>query len=141
MKDDEKKYIEEIEQVIEGIGNIQRQFVFDKTGISAIIRFIEDLEGRRPFFELDDPVVIKGKSAAARVIDQLETQLDILQEISPPVAWEGVHQRLVESLTLQVEGYQEMWEVFEDSSMDHVQEGQGMVSQGIKILENGSRKE
>ena len=58
-----------------------------------------------------------------------------MQSLTHPERWGDFHESLVESLTLQMEGYQEMWEVFEDSNMDHVLEGQGMVNQGMKILE------
>jgi hypothetical protein len=137
----EKKYLKSIEQVIESFGNIQRNFVLDKTGIRAIIKFIEDLEGRRPFFELDDPVVQKGKTAAKRVIDELSVQLDTLEKMTPPKPWEQFHSSLVESIKLQLEGYKEMSLVFEDSNMNHILEGQDMVNRGMKILEGGSKKE
>lgn len=141
MKEDEKKYMGQIEGIIESLGTIQRNFVLDKTGIRAIIKFIEDLEGRRPFFDLDDPVVQKGKTAAGRVIGELEKQLERLGKISPPASWKEFHRSLVESISLQLEGYKEMFLIFEDSSIEHVTEGQNMVSQGMKILEGGSRKE
>lgn len=141
MKDEEKKYMDEIERIIEGLGAIQRKFVLDKTGIRAIIRFIEDLEGRRPFFELDDPVVRKGKMAVKRVIDELSRQMEILEDLKPPQPWKEFHRTLVQSIKLQLEGYQEMSMVFEDSNMDHIADGQEMVGQGMKILEGGSKRE
>jgi hypothetical protein len=137
----EKKYLKAIEQVIENFGNIQRNFVLDKTGIRAIIKFIEDLEGRRPFFELDDPVVQKGKVAAKRVIDELSVQLESLIKMEPPKPWEQFHGTLVESIKLQLEGYKEMSLVFEDSNMSHILEGQELVNRGMNILEGGTKKE
>jgi hypothetical protein len=137
----EKKYLKAIEQVIENFGTIQRNFVLDKTGIRAIIKFIEDLEGRRPFFELDDPVVQKGKTAAKKVIDELTVQLDLLKEMEPPQPWTQFHQTLIESIKFQLEGYKEMSQVFEDSNMNHILEGQEMVNRGMKILEGGTKKE
>ena len=139
MKDDEKKYLSEIEKVIENFGTIQRNFVLDKSGIRAIIKFIEDLEGRRPFFELDDPVVRKGKTAAERVINELSEQLKILENLSAPPPWEQFHESLVESIRTQLEGYREMALVFEDSDMDHIVDGQDIVNRGMKILEGGEK--
>lgn len=141
MKKEEQKYSEEIESIIENLGGLQRKFVLDKTGIRAIIKFIEDLEGRRPFFDLDDPVVQKGKSAAGRVTEGLEKQLKQLQALSPPAGWADFHECLTGSIQLQLDGYKEMVLVFEDSNMDHITEGQDSVNRGMKLLEECSGKE
>jgi len=140
MDECEKKYIGEIEKIIERFGTIQRNFILDKTGIRAIIKFIEDLEGRPPFFELDDPVVQKGKAAADKVIRELSTQLSALEALEAPKRWKEFHSSIVNSIRLQLEGYREMALVFEDSNMDHISYGQQMVNSGMKILEGGSRR-
>lgn len=141
MEERESSYLESIEKVIESFGTIQRNFVLDKTGIRAIIKFIEDFEGRRPFFELDDPVVQKGRLAARRVIEELATQLDCLKHLSPPPLWGQFHDSLIESIALQIDGYREMYLVFEDSDMEHIIRGQEKVSKGMQILEGGNKKE
>jgi hypothetical protein len=141
MDENEKKYLDGIEKVIESFGTIQRNFVMDKTGIRAIIKFIEDLEGRRPFFELDDPVVQKGKTAVIRVIEELTGQLNTLKDLLPPSPWKQFHHSLIESIRIQLEGFKEMSLVFEDSDMDHIVDGQDLVNRGMKILEGGARKE
>lgn len=139
MKEEEQKYLSQLEKVIENFGTIQRNFVLDKSGIRAIIKFIEDLEGRRPFFDLDDPVVQKGKAAANRVIEALSGQLQILEDLQAPPMWKKFHDSLVESIRTQLEGYREMSLVFEDSDMDHVTDGQEMVNRGMKLLEGGKK--
>ncbi len=139
MKKEEKTYLVQIEKIIENFGTIQRQFVLDKSGIRAIIKFIEDLEGHRPFFELDDPVVQKGKTAAERVIESLEEQMKTLEALSPPPSWKKFHESFLESIKLQLKGYKEMALVFEDSNVDHIIKGQELIDKGMELLEGGRK--
>ena len=57
-RSDEKRYMEKIESVIDQFGTIQRNFVLDKSGIRAIVKFIQDFAGAPPSFSLDDPVIL-----------------------------------------------------------------------------------
>ena len=139
MKDEEKRYMEKIEAVIDHFGTIQRNFVLDKSGIKAIVKFIQDFAGAPPSFSLDDPVILKGKQAAFKVIDELGKQLSDLRTVKPPDVWEKFHESLLSSIQLQLEGYQEMVRVFEDSDVHHLSEGQDLVNKGMGILEGGSR--
>ncbi|MHB2015582.1 MAG: hypothetical protein ACYCW6_01410 [Candidatus Xenobia bacterium] len=139
MKDEEKRYMEKIEDVIDHFGTIQRNFVLDKSGIKAIVKFIQDFAGQPPSFSLDDPVVLKGKQAAFRVIDELEKQLSELQGLKPPDVWDKFHESLLSSIQLQLQGYKEMVRVFDDSDINHLQHGQELVNKGMGILEGGSR--
>ncbi len=139
MKDEEKRYMEKIESAIDHFGTIQRNFVLDKSGIRAIVKFIQDFAGSPPSFSLDDPVILKGKQAAFKVIDELEKQLLDLRSVRPPDIWEKFHESLLNSIQLQLQGYKEMVRVFEDSDVDHLQHGQEMVNKGMGILEGGSR--
>jgi len=141
MDNKEDKYLATIEQVIEHFGTIQRNFVLDKTGVRAIIVFIEQFEGRRPYFELNDPVVEKGKAAAYRVIKELSGQLDFLMKLECPDNWKKFHGKLVESLEIQLEGYKEMVKVFEDSRLEHIESGHNLVNKGVGILQCGNRSE
>jgi len=141
MDKNEEKYLGNIEQVIERFGTIQRNFVLDKTGVRAIINFIEQFEGRHPFFELDDPVVKKGKAAAYRVIEELDKQVTYLKKLKYPENWEKFHKVLVESIEIQLNGYQEMVKVFEDSKLEHIEEGHKMVNEGMNILQGGNRSD
>ncbi|HEY4003042.1 MAG TPA: hypothetical protein VGO93_29505 [Candidatus Xenobia bacterium] len=139
MKEDEKRYTEKIESALDHFGTIQRNLVRDKNGIGAIVKFIQDFAGTAPAFSLDDPVILKGKQAAFKVIDELEKQLLDLQNVKPPDIWEKFHQSLLSSIQLQLDGYKEMVRVFEDSDIAHLSEGQDMVNKGFGILEGGSR--
>lgn len=141
MDKKEEQYLESIEQVIERFGTIQRNFVLDKTGVRAIINFIEQFEGKRPFFELDDPVVLKGKAAAYKVIEELSKQVDYLKQLEYPSVWESFHKVLVESIEEQLNGYNEMIKVFEDSKLKHIETGHKMVSKGMNILQGGKRSD
>ncbi|HXE72329.1 MAG TPA: hypothetical protein VNO81_06680 [Candidatus Nitrosotenuis sp.] len=140
MRPQEKAYLELIEQVIEDFGRIQRDFVLDKNGIRAIVRFIEDFSGSPPRFALDDPVVVKGRKAAERVIAELERELASLQEVRPPAEWEQFHQSLVRSLELQLQGYREMSRVFQDSDTAHLRAGRELVDRGMGLLQSGQRQ-
>lgn len=140
MDNKEKVYIERIEEIIEQFGTIQRNFVLDKAGIRAIINFIEQFQGRRPFFELDDPVVQKGKSAAYKVIDELSKQLKSLDSMEYPTDWSQFHNSLVRSIRIQLDGYREMVKVFEDSNLIHISEGQEIVNRGMDILRSGKKE-
>ncbi len=139
MKDPEREYMEHIEAIIEHFGTIQRNFVLDKSGIRAIVKFIEDFAGAPPSFSLDDPVVLKGREAAGRVVKELAVQLGELQLLSPPERWGAFHASLVNSIDLQLRGYKEMTRVFEDSDINHLSAGQELVNRGMGILEGGSR--
>lgn len=139
MRDPEREYMEHIERIIEHFGTIQRNFVLDKSGIRAIVKFIEDFAGAPPTFSLDDPVILKGKQAATRVINELGTQYAELERIEPPERWQRFHESLLSSIQLQLQGYKEMTQVFEDSDISHLSSGQELVNRGMGILEGGSR--
>ncbi|NDD27066.1 MAG: hypothetical protein EB084_02220 [Proteobacteria bacterium] len=139
MRDPEREFMEQIERIIERFGTIQRNFVLDKSGIRAIVKFIGDFAGAPPTFSLDDPVILKGKQAAMRVVEELGVQLDDLQQLSPPERWMRFHASLVSSIELQLKGYQEMTRVFEDSDVAHLSQGQALVNEGMSILEGGTR--
>jgi len=140
MDNKEKAYIESIEGIIEQFGTIQRNFVLDKAGIRAIINFIEQFQGRRPFFELSDPVVQKGKVAANKVIKELSKQLKSLDSLKCPDNWSQFHNSLVKSISIQLDGYREMVKVFEDSNLLHISEGQEIVNRGMDILRSGKKE-
>lgn len=141
MDKKEEQYLENIEQVIERFGTIQRNFVLDKTGVRAIINFIEQFEGKHPFFELDDPVVQKGKAAAFKVIEELGKQVNYLKQLESPSNWESFHKVLVKSIEEQLNGYNEMIKVFEDSKLEHIEIGHKMVNKGMNILQGGNRSD
>lgn len=131
--------MEQIERIIESFGQIQRNFVLDKSGIRAIVKFIEDFAGAPPTFSLDDPVILKGKQAAFKVIEELSKQLDELEKIEAPEVWRRFHESLISSIKLQLQGYKEMTRVFEDSDITHLSQGQELVNKGMGILEGGAR--
>lgn len=135
----EKEYLEKIEASVEHFGTIQRNFVLDKSGIHAIVSFIKDFQGKTPAFSLSDPVIIKGKNAATRVVEELAKQLKDLEKIQPPEIWERFHNMMISSIRMQLAGYKEMLKVFEDNDLSHVRKGQEIVNTGMSILEGGSR--
>ena len=139
MTDPEREFMDQIERIIEHFGTIQRNFVLDKSGIRAIVKFIEDFAGAPPSFSLDDPVILKGKQAAGRVIEELGVQHAELQRLAPPERWQRFHASLVSSIELQLRGYKEMTRVFEDSDVNHLTKGQELVNQGMSLLEGGTR--
>jgi hypothetical protein len=139
MNDAEQKYLEGFEKVMVNLSTIQRKFVTDKTGIRAIIKFIEDFEGRRPFFELDDPVVKKGKILANSVVEEMAIQLNTLSNLRAPGKWQKFHKMMTDSIRTQIDGYKEMIQVFEDSEMDHIIKGKDKVNEGMQLLEMGHR--
>ncbi|MCE1245732.1 MAG: hypothetical protein LWY06_03715 [Firmicutes bacterium] len=140
MENHEERYLEQIENLIRNISAVQRKFVLDKSGVRAIINFIEQIEGIRPFFELDDPVLQKGKAAALNVTKELSRQLEEISQLTPPPAWENFHATLLESIGMQLKGYGEMVKVFEDSDLKHIEDGQKLVDMGMKILQGGKKE-
>ncbi|MCL5773517.1 MAG: hypothetical protein M1536_03980 [Firmicutes bacterium] len=140
MKDDEKGYLGKIELIIEEFGTIQRNFVLDKNGVRAIVKFVQELEGKTPVFALDDPVVQKGKQVATKVIEGLARQLEVLEKIKPPDVWTKFHESLISSLKLQLQGYREMAKVFDDHNPAHINKGQDFVSKGMGLLEAGNKE-
>lgn len=136
----EKKYLSGIEEAIESFGTIQRNFVLDKTGVRAVINFIEQFEGHRPLFDMDDPVVIKGRLAAQKVVEELTKQLKFLEKLEYPADWEQFHKTLLESIQLQLEGYREMTKVFEDCNLEHVEKGRDLVNSGMNLLQSEKKE-
>lgn len=139
MKDLEGRYIEQIEGIIEHFGTIQRDFVLHKNGIRAIVHFIQGFAGGQPSFSLDDPVILKGRHAVFKVIEELGHQLEELQRIHPPEKWTRFHETLVTSVSLQLDGHKEMARVFDDSDTCHIARGQELANRGLAMLEGGSR--
>lgn len=139
MDQREKDYLEQIEAFTEEFGRIQRDFVLERDGVRAVVRFIEEFSGSRPSFTPGDPVIDKGKAAAERAIIDLGVQYQRLCEADPPPEWEPFHRTLVRSIRLQLEGYQEMARVFEDSDLEHLRRGNALVREGMGLLEAGER--
>ncbi|MFH0802928.1 MAG: hypothetical protein V2A78_11180 [bacterium] len=139
MKERERRYLERIEEIIERFGSIQRDFVLDQSGIHAIVEFIENFSGSIPEFSLNDPVLLKGKQAAFKVIDKLEKQLSELESLDPPELWKQFHDTFVNSIRIQLEGYKDMVQVFTDRDIMHITRGRARVDEGVSRLEGGSR--
>lgn len=136
----EEVYLEQVEKIIEQFGVIQRNFVMDKMGIHAIVKFIEDFSGQPQSFSLDDPVIQKGKATCTRVIKEMEEQHTQLEKLSPPELWGTFHQSLLKSIKLQLEGYKEMAKVFDNRNVIHIATGQKLVNEGMSLLEAGTRR-
>lgn len=135
----EEAYLEQIEKIIEHFGVIQKQFIMDKKGIHAIIKFIEDFSGQPQTFSLDDPVIQKGKITAQKVIHEIEIQLSQIERLEPPEIWKTFHATLTQSIKLQLEGYKEMAKVFDNKNTIHIVTGQKLVNEGMSLLEAGNR--
>lgn len=139
MEAEEELYLEDIEKIIERFGDIQKQFIMDKKGIHAIIKFIEDFSGAPQSFSLDDPVIQKGKAIVQSVISEIEKQLESIEKLKPPEVWLKFHKILTESIKMQLEGYKEMAKVFKDKNTIHIASGQKLVNLGMKLLEAGDK--
>lgn len=136
----EEYYLGQVEKIIEQFGVIQRNFVMDKMGIHAIVKFIEDFSGQPQAFSLDDPVIQKGKNTCHRVIKEMEEQLSEIERLKPPELWTTFHDSLLKSIKLQLEGYKEMAKVFENHNIIHIAAGQKLVNEGMSLLEAGTRR-
>jgi len=108
--------------------------VLDKEGIKAITNFVAEWEGKPHKFSLEDPVTLKGKNATQKVITELESQIGELKSLNPPQRWVLFHQRLTDSLSLQLEGYREMLKIFLDRDPKHLTAGQEKINQGMGLL-------
>lgn len=139
MRERERRYLERIEEIIERFGSIQRDLVLDQSGIHAIVEFIEKFSGSIPEFPLNDPVLLKGKQAAFKVIGKLEEQLEELKSLEPPALWSQFHEVFVSSISTQLDGYREMVQVFNDRDTSHITRGRSTVDEGVSRLEGGSR--
>lgn len=122
---------------MEEFTRIQRDFVRDKQGVRALVGLIRDLSGRLPLLDPQDPVLRKGQDATERAIVELGVQMARLRRAEPPEAWQRFHHTLLESLRLQLEGYQEMTRVIQDWKPDHLVAGEALVRRGMSLLEAG----
>ena len=136
----EKNYVDAVEQSIENFGAVQRDFVFDRRGVHALVTFVEELEGHPPVFSLDDPVIQKARTATEKVITGLKSEIKILKKLKPPVRWETFHSVLLSSLQQQHKGYREMFKVFKDGKAAHIIKGHEIVDQGLSLLAGGKKK-
>lgn len=137
MKHTEESYFLSIQEKIEHFGVIQRDFIYEKTGIASLVRLIASMGGSLQELSLRDPVILKGRRAAERVILSLSREVEELRSIEPPPLWLRYHQMMISSLELQIEGYREMVLVFEDNEIRHIGRGKDIVKKGMSILEGG----
>lgn len=137
MRQSEENYLASIQIKIESFGVIQREFIFERNGVVALVKLINSLGGNSPVLSLKDPVMQKGRNAAHKVIVELERQLGELKIIEPPQVWMKFHNMMLYSIKLQIEGYKEMLKVFEDGEIKHIGRGKDIVKKGMSFLEGG----
>lgn len=140
MNDGEKEYLQRVEKVIESFGVIQREFVLHKNGITAVIELIKNFSvDKNARIPLDDPIIQQGKIVVDKVIKELKNTYSQLERAFPPGEWRRFHNTLINSLVLQVKGYEIMFKTFNDYKISHILEGKELVDRGITLLAGGEK--
>jgi hypothetical protein len=134
----EEDYFKAIHVSIENLGRIQANFVQEKHGVLSLIRFISHIEGSHPTLDIKDPIMVKARRAATSMMEELCNELSALRSMAPPALWSRLHDMMITSLDIQVEGYREMLRTFEDSDIKHIGRGKDIVKKGMCILEEGT---
>jgi hypothetical protein len=137
MEKEEKEYFQLLNTAIEEFGSIQREFTLQKSGVSSLIRFICNAEGRHPSLSLKDPLMQKGRSAANAVIERMAEIRHSIAAITPPGIWAPFHKTMMDSFELQLKGYREMLKTFEDNDIKHIGRGKDIVKKALSLLQGG----
>lgn len=132
----EKRYLERIEAFTEQFARIQLEFVRHKEGVRALANLFREFGGGTGL-PTGDPLLEKGREATERAIVGLGLEFESLRQEKVPPVWQLFHGRLLESLRLQLEGYEVMARVFQDWDQEHLRRGQELVRRGMALLEAG----
>lgn len=133
----EQDYMGQIDAFAEEFGRVQREFIRSKSGVRALVGLIRDISGGLPQLGPDDPVLHKAREATEKALVELGVQTQRLERAEPPELWRPFHERLLESLRLQLDGYHEMSMALREYRIDFLQRGQARVLEGMSLLEAG----
>ncbi|MGB9638460.1 MAG: hypothetical protein ACP5RD_02725 [bacterium] len=130
----ENIYLNELANILDNIEKIQQKLLANKKDIENIISLIKEFSSNPIDNNLDDPIVQRAKKTLNELINDLQNEYYKLESLTPTPDWQKFHNIFLNSLKLQIEGYKEIFLVFIDGNITHINVGTIKVKNALDIL-------
>jgi hypothetical protein len=130
----ENVYLNELSNILENIEKIQQKLLANKKDIENIISLLKEFSSNPIDNNLDDPIVQRAKKTLNELVNDLQNEYYKLESLNPPKDWEKFHYVFLNSLKQQIEGYKEIFLVFIDGNVTHINIGNLKVKNALDIL-------
>jgi hypothetical protein len=130
----ENVYLNELANILDNIEKIQQKLLANKKDIENIISLIKEFSSNPIDNNLDDPIVQRAKKTLNELINDLQNEYYKLESLTPTPDWQKFHNIFLNSLKLQIEGYKEIFLVFIDGNITHINVGTIKVKNALDIL-------
>jgi hypothetical protein len=130
----ENIYLNELANILENIEKIQQKLLANKKDIENIISLLKEFSSKPIDNNLDDPIVQRAKKTLNELINDLQNEYYKLESLNPTKDWEKFHYVFLNSLKQQIEGYEEIFLVFIDGNVTHINIGNLKIKNALDIL-------
>jgi hypothetical protein len=130
----ENIYLNELGNILENIEKIQQKLLANKKDIENIISLLKEFSSNPISNNLDDPIIQRAKKTLNELINDLQNEYYKLESLTPPKDWEKFHYVFLNSLKQQIEGYEEIFLVFIDGNVTHINIGNLKIKNALDIL-------
>jgi hypothetical protein len=130
----ENIYLNELANILENIEKIQQRLLANKKDIENIISLLKEFSSNPISNNLDDPIIQRAKKTLNELINDLQNEYYKLESLTPPKDWEKFHYVFLNSLKQQIEGYEEIFLVFIDGNVTHINIGNLKIKNALDIL-------
>jgi hypothetical protein len=130
----ENIYLNELANILENIEKIQQKLLANKKDIENIISLLKEFSSNPIDNNLDDPIIQRAKKTLNELINDLQNEYYKLESLTPPKDWEKFHYVFLNSLKQQIEGYEEIFLVFIDGNVTHINIGNLKIKNALDIL-------
>jgi hypothetical protein len=130
----ENIYLNELANILENIEKIQQKLLANKKDIENIISLLKEFSSNPISNNLDDPIIQRAKKTLNELINDLQNEYYKLESLTPPKDWEKFHYVFLNSLKQQIEGYEEIFLVFIDGNVTHINIGNLKIKNALDIL-------
>jgi hypothetical protein len=130
----ENIYLNELANILENIEKIQQKLLANKKDIENIISLLKEFSSNPISNNLDDPIIQRAKKTLNELINDLQNEYYKLESLNPTKDWEKFHYVFLNSLKQQIEGYEEIFLVFIDGNVTHINIGNLKIKNALDIL-------
>jgi len=130
----ENIYLNELANILENIEKIQQRLLANKKDIENIISLLKEFSSNPISNNLDDPIIQRAKKTLNELINDLQNEYYKLESLTPTKDWEKFHYVFLNSLKQQIEGYEEIFLVFIDGNVTHINIGNLKIKNALDIL-------
>ena len=131
----ENTYLNELSNILENIEKIQQKLLANKKDIDNIISLLKEFSSKPIDNSLDDPIVLRAKKTLSELINDLQNEYYKLETLTPTAEFEKFHYIFLDSLKNQIEGYKEIFLVFLDGNITHINVGTIKIKNALDILQ------